>query len=203
MFILIDNYDSFTYNLYHYLGELGAEIEVHRNDKITVDEVLAKHPQGIILSPGPCDPDRAGICLDLVKAAAKENIPLLGVCLGQQLLFEGSDEAPDVRGLGLLPGRCRRLPPTEKVPHVGWNSLEIRKPSRLLEGVHDGTQAYFTHSYAADITDAAVATTTHSAPFASVVETPQLFGVQFHPEKSGESGIRILKNFVTLCSRSA
>ena len=66
MFILIDNYDSFTYNLYHYLGELGAEIEVHRNDKISVDEVLAKHPQGIILSRGPCDPDKAGICLDLV-----------------------------------------------------------------------------------------------------------------------------------------
>jgi glutamine amidotransferase len=90
-----------------------------------------------------------------------------------------------------------------KVPHVGWNSLEIRKPSRLLAGIADGTQAYFTHSYAADVTDETVATTTHAAPFASVVETAQLFGVQFHPEKSGESGVQMLRNFVALCSRSA
>jgi glutamine amidotransferase len=138
-----------------------------------------------------------------IRRALDRGALLLGICLGQQWLFEGSDEAPDVPGLGLLRGRCRRLPPTEKVPHVGWNSLDIRKPSRLLEGVPDATQAYFTHSYAADVTDDAVATTTHAAPFASVVETPQLFGVQFHPEKSGESGVRMLRNFVALCSRSA
>jgi len=90
-----------------------------------------------------------------------------------------------------------------KVPHVGWNSLEIQRPSRLLDGIPSGTQAYFTHSYAADVTAEAVATTTHAAPFASVVETEQLFGVQFHPEKSGESGVRMIRNFVTLCSRSA
>jgi glutamine amidotransferase len=81
--------------------------------------------------------------------------------------------------------------------------LDIRKPSRLLEGIEPGTQAYFTHSYAADITPEAVATTTHAAPFASVVETDLVFGVQFHPEKSGSSGIRMLRNFVHLCSRSA
>src|SRR5215475_6287934 len=86
MFILIDNYDSFTYNLFHYLGELGARLEVHRNDKITVDEVMAKHPQGIILSPGPCDPNSAGICLDLIKRAAKDKVPLFGVCLGHQAI---------------------------------------------------------------------------------------------------------------------
>ena len=98
MFILIDNYDSFTYNLYHYLGELGAEIEVHRNDKITVDEVLAKHPQGIILSPGPCDPDKAGICLDLVKAAAKEKIRLPTDWYAAVNLFEASDVLRDYLG---------------------------------------------------------------------------------------------------------
>lgn len=128
---------------------------------------------------------------------------LFGICLGQQWLFDGSDEAPDVPGLGLIRGRCRRLPPTLKVPHVGWNALEIKRPSRLLAGIADGTQAYFTHSYAADITDEAVATTTHAAPFASVVERDQLFGVQFHPEKSGPAGIQLLRNFVSLCSRNA
>ena len=128
---------------------------------------------------------------------------LLGICLGQQWLFEGSDEDPAVPGLGVIHGRCRRLPPTLKVPHVGWNSLDMQKPSRLLAGIASGTQAYFTHSYAAEITAETVATTTHAEPFASVVESGQLFGVQFHPEKSGESGIRMLRNFVALCSRSA
>jgi imidazole glycerol-phosphate synthase subunit HisH len=137
-----------------------------------------------------------------IQAALDRGALLLGICLGQQWLFEGSDEAPDVAGLGALRGRCRRLPPTLKVPHVGWNSLDMRKPSRLLAGIADGTQAYFTHSYAAEITDAAVATTTHAEAFASVVETPQLFGVQFHPEKSGPSGLQMLKNFVALCSRN-
>jgi imidazole glycerol-phosphate synthase subunit HisH len=140
---------------------------------------------------------------EAILAALRKGALLFGICLGQQWLFEGSDEDPAVPGLGVIAGRCRRLPPTLKVPHVGWNSLEIRRPSRLLAGVPTGTQAYFTHSYAADVTDEAVATTTHAAPFASVVETEQLFGVQFHPEKSGEAGIRMLRNFVHLCSRSA
>ena len=83
MILLIDNYDSFTYNLVHYLGELGAEVVVHRNDALTPDEALALGPAGIVLSPGPCDPDKAGICLDLI-AANKGRVPLLGVCLGHQ-----------------------------------------------------------------------------------------------------------------------
>ena len=140
---------------------------------------------------------------DAIRAALARGAMLFGICLGQQWLFEGSDEDPAVPGLGVIRGRCRRLPPTLKVPHVGWNSLEIRRPSRLLAGIPTGTQAYFTHSYAADVTDDAVATTTHAAPFASVVETGQLFGVQFHPEKSGDAGVQMLRNFVALCSRSA
>jgi anthranilate synthase component II len=86
MFLLIDNYDSFTYNLWHYLGELGAEVEVRRNDALTADEALALKPEGIILSPGPCDPDRAGICLELVGKAAATRLPLFGVCLGHQTI---------------------------------------------------------------------------------------------------------------------
>ncbi len=86
MLLLIDNYDSFTYNLVHYLGELGAEAEVHRNDTLTVEQALAMRPQAIVISPGPCDPDKAGICLDLIRAAADRRLPLLGVCLGHQAI---------------------------------------------------------------------------------------------------------------------
>jgi len=138
-----------------------------------------------------------------IRGALDRRVPLFGICLGQQWLFDGSEEDPDVPGLGVITGRCRRLPPTLKVPHVGWNSLEIRRPSRLLAGIEPGSQAYFTHSYAAGITPEAVATTTHAAPFASVVETDLLFGVQFHPEKSGNAGIQMLRNFVAVCSPSA
>lgn len=137
-----------------------------------------------------------------IRDALDRGALLFGICLGQQWLYQGSDEAPDIPGLGIIAGRCRRLPPTLKVPHVGWNALEIVRASRLLDGVPGGTQTYFTHSYAADITPETVATTTHAAPFASVVETAQVFGVQFHPEKSGQSGVRMLRNFVTLCSPS-
>ena len=138
-----------------------------------------------------------------IRRSLDRGVPLFGICLGQQWLFKGSEEDPDVPGLGVIDGQCRRLPPTLKVPHVGWNSLEIRRPSRLLAGVEPGIQAYFTHSYAADITPEAVATTTHAVPFASVVETDLLFGVQFHPEKSGGAGVQMLRNFVAVCSQSA
>ena len=137
-----------------------------------------------------------------IRDAVGRGALLLGICLGQQLLYEASDEAPDVPGLGVIAGRCRRLPPTLKVPHVGWNTLEVQRPSRLLAGVPDGAHAYFTHSYAADITPETVATTTHAASFASAVETAQVFGVQFHPEKSGPAGVQMLRNFVDLCSRN-
>jgi imidazole glycerol-phosphate synthase subunit HisH len=137
-----------------------------------------------------------------IAESLDRGVKLFGICLGLQWLFEGSDEDEEVPGLGVIAGRCRRLPPTLKVPHVGWNSLEIRRPSRLLAGIPSGTQAYFTHSYAADITPEAVALTTHAAPFASVVETDQVFGVQFHPEKSGPAGVQMLRNFVALCSRN-
>ena len=140
---------------------------------------------------------------EAITSALSRGAKLFGICLGQQWLFEGSDEDPAVPGLGIIAGRRRRQPPTLKVPHVGWNSLDIRRPSRLLAGITPGTQAYFTHSYAADVTPEAVAVTTHAAPFASVVETDQVFGVQFHPEKSAAAGVQMLRNFVALCSPSA
>jgi glutamine amidotransferase len=133
-----------------------------------------------------------------ILASVARQTPLLGICLGLQYLFDGSDEAPALTGLGLFKGRCTRLPPRVKVPHVGWNALSIRRRSLLLHGVRDATQVYFTHSYAAPITRAAVATTEHGVRFASAVEHDLVFGVQFHPEKSSEAGLNILRSFVEI-----
>jgi imidazole glycerol-phosphate synthase subunit HisH len=129
---------------------------------------------------------------------AQHGRPLLGICLGLQWLFDGSTEAPDASGLSLISGCCDRLPGGKdlKIPHVGWNSLRFPKRSRLFEGVTEGSQVYFTHSYAAPITSETVAITTHGTSFASAVEKERVFGVQFHPEKSGEVGLRVLRNFL-------
>ena len=135
-----------------------------------------------------------------ILAAVARRTPLLGICLGLQYLFDGSDEAPELSGLGIFAGRCTLLPPRVKVPHVGWNSLSTRRRSLLLAGIRDATQVYFTHSYAAPITKAAVATTEHGVRFASAVEGNGVFGVQFHPEKSSEAGLRVLRSFVQIAS---
>jgi glutamine amidotransferase len=135
-----------------------------------------------------------------IRNAIARGVPLLGICLGMQWLFDGSEEAPGIDGLGAIAGRCSRLPHDAsgacKVPHVGWNSLQSPRASRLLDGISDGRQVYFTHSYAAPVTPQSVATCTHGAVFAAAVEAGGVFGVQFHPEKSGDAGIRILRNFV-------
>lgn len=133
-----------------------------------------------------------------ILAAVADGVPLLGICLGLQWLFEGSEEARALPGLGALEGQCVRLAPLVKVPHVGWNSLEITRPSPLVDGVPDGTQVYFTHSYAAPVTGDCVAATTHGTRFAAAVQRGNVWGVQFHPEKSGRRGLRILENFMTL-----
>jgi len=135
---------------------------------------------------------------DAIASAVDSGRPLLGICLGLQWLFEGSTEAPDAPGLAWMAGRCDRLeaPRPLKVPHVGWNSLQFARPSPLFAGIPDGSQVYFTHSFAAPVTDAAIAVTSHGVPFASAVARDRVFGVQFHPEKSGEIGLRLLENFV-------
>ena len=152
-----------------------------------------------------------GAWLEAIARNVADGTALLGICLGLQWLFEGSDEAPNVRGLGVLPGRIVRLRGNAerrlKIPHVGWNALDFRglatttsladgRGSRLLSGLNDGAQVYFTHSYAAPVTDACVAETTHAETFASVVERDNIFGVQFHPEKSSDAGLSILRNFL-------
>jgi glutamine amidotransferase len=133
-----------------------------------------------------------------IGAAVAGGVPLLGICLGLQWLFEGSDEAGDLAGLGLMAGRCFKLPPTVKVPHVGWNSLAIGRTSSLLDGIAGDTQMYFTHSFAAPVTGDTVAATTHGQAFAAAVQRERVCGVQFHPEKSGDAGLRVLANFVAM-----
>lgn len=137
-----------------------------------------------------------------VAVHVRSGTPILGICVGMQWLFDGSDEAPSVLGLGVLPGRISRLQGDAnlrlKVPHVGWNALDFKSPARLLGGLMSGSQVYFTHSFAAPVTSACVASTTHANVFASVVERDNIFGVQFHPEKSSDAGLRILRNFLDL-----
>jgi glutamine amidotransferase len=132
-----------------------------------------------------------------VRAAIGRGVPLLGICLGLQWLFDGSEEAPGTPGLGLMSGDCFRLSGDVKVPHVGWNTIDgTGRSSRLLAGLSPASSAYFTHSFAAPVGPDTVATTTHGVRFASAVERDRTFGVQFHPEKSGVTGLRILGNFL-------
>ena len=127
-------------------------------------------------------------------------VPLLGICLGMQWLFEGSTESLEVKGLGLIPGMCGRIEAERplKVPHVGWNTLSPLRTSAVLTGVPAGSHVYFTHSYAAPVTAECAATATHGQAFAAAVERDNVWGVQFHPEKSSASGLQILRNFARL-----
>lgn len=139
--------------------------------------------------------------IEALVAFIGEGRPLFGICLGMQWLFEASDEAPDLAGLGVLSGRCRRLRGgsphgTLKVPHVGWNSLTPTRDARILDGVPEGAQVYFTHSFAAPVTGDTAAVAEHGERFAAAVERGHVAGVQFHPEKSGEVGLRVLRNFI-------
>ncbi len=141
----------------------------------------------------------AGAWTDAILARVGEGRPLLGICLGMQWLFEASDEAADVTGLGLLGGRCYKLPAdTVKIPHVGWNDLTIERPAPIVDGIASGSQVYFTHSYVAPTTGDTAATTEHGSRFAAVVQRGYIAGVQFHPEKSGDVGLQILRNFLAM-----
>ena len=191
MLLLIDNYDSFTYNLWHFLGELGAEVVVRRNDALTADEAFAMKPQGIVISPGPSDPDHAGICLELVRRAG--NLPILGVCLGHQAIgqalggkivrapepMHGKLSAIHHDGSGVFAG----LPNPFKATR--YHSLIVERASlpaafRLTAWTEDGLIMGLTHK-----------------------ERP-LYGVQFHPESiASTGGHSLLRNFLDLTAQAS
>ena len=186
MLLLIDNYDSFTYNLVHYLGELGADVQVHRNDALNAQEAMALNPAGILLSPGPCDPDQAGICLPLVAAAAETRTPLLGVCLGHQAIGQAFG-GKVVRCHEIVHGKMGTMHHAGKSVFKGlpspfeatrYHSLVVERESlpdclEITAELEDGTIMGLQHK-----------------------ELP-IHGVQFHPESiASEHGHALLKNFI-------
>jgi len=132
---------------------------------------------------------------DAVLQGARAGRPFLGICLGMQWLFDGSDEAPEFTGAGIFAGKCRPFPSSVKSPHVGWNSLAVRESSRLLRNAAPDSFVYYTHSFQAPVVTATTAASEYGAQFSAVVEQENIFGVQFHPEKSWTVGLLILKNF--------
>jgi anthranilate synthase component 2 len=189
MIVLIDNYDSFTFNLFHYLGGLGADVVVHRNDKISTADVMAAAPEAIVLSPGPCTPNEAGICLDLI-AAASPTIPILGVCLGHQAVGQA------------FGGKVVRAP---VLVHGKLSTIKHRGEG-VFRGINGPFQATRYHSLVVD-------RATMPSEFSVVAETDDrlvmgvaharlpVHGVQFHPESiASEHGHLILKNFLDIAA---
>lgn len=142
---------------------------------------------------------------DVIADRAEAGVPLLGICLGMQLLATTGLEDGEWDGLGLVPGVCDRLPGGVKVPHIGWNTVEQPRFSALFEGIDEGAAFYFVHSYrlVPDDPSAVIGLTVHGVPFAAAVRTGSVYGVQFHPEKSSEAGLRLLRNFATIVEEAS
>ena len=187
MILLIDNYDSFTYNLFHYLGELGEPVKVVRNDRISAPEAMKLRPDSIVLSPGPCDPDKAGICLELIRLAAG-SIPILGVCLGHQAIGQA------------FGGRIVRAP----APMHGKLSRIHHTGNSVFRGLEDGFLATRYHSLVVDRTTLPemleiTAETEDGVIMGLAHKRFAVHGVQFHPESiASEHGHKLLRNFLEL-----
>jgi anthranilate synthase component II len=190
MFLLIDNYDSFTYNLLHYLGELGAAVEVRRNDALGVAEALALKLEAIVLSPGPCDPDKAGICLPLIAAAAEGRIPLLGVCLGHQAIGQAFG-GKVVRAAVPMHGKLSRI------SHRGTGLFKSVPSPFTATRYHSLIVERATLPAALSIT----AETDDGLIMGLAHRTLPIHGVQFHPESiASEHGHALLANFIELAT---
>ncbi|PHS22708.1 MAG: aminodeoxychorismate/anthranilate synthase component II [Robiginitomaculum sp.] len=192
MILIIDNYDSFTYNLVHYVQELGAQTEVYRNDALRAEDVLAQNADGIILSPGPCDPDRAGICLELLRLAP-DDLPILGVCLGHQAIgqvFGGKV----IRAKSIMHGK------TSPILHDG---------SGVFKNIPDGFEAARYHSLAVErdnLPDCLhiTAQTRDGEIMGLSHKSRPVHGVQFHPESiASDHGHQVLQNFMNFCAQTA
>ncbi len=187
MILLIDNYDSFTYNLVHYLGEIGAPTTVHRNDKISVDEILAQKPEAIVLSPGPCTPNEAGVCLELVERAGG-SIPILGVCLGHQSIVQAYG-GRIIRADTLMHGKLSQIHHSD---------------TDIFKGLADPFSATRYHSLTAEPDSVPeclkVTARTEDGTIMGVAHTSaSVYGVQFHPESiASEHGHQLLRNFLEL-----
>jgi imidazole glycerol-phosphate synthase subunit HisH len=183
------------------LRHLGAEPVVTDGDPAPIDSAERIVLPGVGHFAATQRLDETGLT-PAIRGAIVRGVPFLGICVGMQWLYSGSTEAPDQPGLAQFSERCTRFPEgKEKVPHVGWNSLKGHSASRLLAGVEDGEFVYFTHSYRAPVTADTAASSTYIEPFAAAVERGNVFGVQFHPEKSGATGLKILRNFLALAPK--
>jgi imidazole glycerol phosphate synthase glutamine amidotransferase subunit len=179
------------------LAEIGADVEVVR------DAASLARATKIVL-PGVGHFGQTMRALDSLEVRTalldriRAGVPFLGICLGMQVLFERSEEAPECTGLALFPGAIQRFAADARVPHMGWDNLDVKPASRLFKGLAAGPYLYFAHSYYAPLIDATAATCTYTVPYTAALESGNVFGVQFHPEKSGPPGLRIVKNFVEL-----
>lgn len=190
MILLIDNYDSFTWNLVHYMAEAGAEVVVRRNDALTVDEALEMAPDGIVISPGPCDPAQAGICLDLIRAAADRAIPLFGVCLGHQAIGEAFGGTV-VRANRIMHGK------TDAISHDGTGVFEGLPSPLTATRYHSLTVQPESLPNCLRVT----ATSDDGTIMGLIHEALPIEGVQFHPESiASEYGHEMIRSFLSRCA---
>jgi glutamine amidotransferase len=173
-----------------------------QDSTITSDPAEVRRARKIVLPGVGHFASTASLAKSGLQAAISEaitrKVPFLGICVGMQWMFSGSEESPETRGLDLFPGTCARFPQTVKSPHVGWNQLEIASTSCLFRGLPPSPFVYFTHSYHAPLNGTTVARCEYGGKFSAAIERDLLFGVQFHPEKSGETGLRLLANFCVI-----
>ena len=177
------------------IEHLGMEAQVTSDP-----EVIAKAEKMIV--PGVGHFSRCQTLNNNLRVSVLEGIsagkPFLGICVGMQWLFEGSTEAPETPGAAIFSGECSRFPSSVKSPHVGWNQIDVSNGSRLLRGIDSGAFVYYTHSYRAPVVEGTVACSQYGGTFSAAVERDNIFGVQFHPEKSSATGLKILENFCAL-----